>query len=78
MEANIVKKIAEITRRPVEEIRLERPLRELVHDSFGLVEMVVELQESYSIQVSQADFASVQTVRDLTRLISERLPESAN
>jgi acyl carrier protein len=67
-------KIAEITRRPREDVRSDRLLRELVQDSFSLVEMVIELQEEFSVQVSQSDFAGVVTVGDLMALFESRLP----
>jgi acyl carrier protein len=67
-------KIAEITRRPREDVRTERLLRELVQDSFSLVEMVIELQEEFAVQVSQSDFAGVVTVGDLMALFESRLP----
>jgi acyl carrier protein len=73
MEDEIIEKIAEITRHPVEDVRMDRPLRELVPDSFGLVEMAIELQEIYPIQVDQTVFATVHTVGDLTRLIVSRM-----
>ena len=66
-------KIAEITRRPREDVRSDRLLRELVQDSFSLVEMVIELQEEFSVQVSQSDFAGVVTVGDLMALFESRL-----
>lgn len=67
-------KIAEITRRPREDVRTDRLLRELVQDSFSLVEMVIELQEEFSVQVSQSDFSGVVTVGDLMALFESRLP----
>ena len=70
----ITTKIAQITRRSVDEIRSERSLRELVHDSFALVEMAVELQEEFGVQMSGEDFATIVTVKDLTSLISARMP----
>jgi acyl carrier protein len=69
----LVEKIAEITRRPSEDVRGDRPLRELVQDSFSLVEMVIELQETFSVQINQSDFARVVTVGDLITLFESRL-----
>ena len=73
----IIAKIAELVRRPVAEIHADRPLRELVHDSFMLVEMVVDLEDEFGVPMSQGDFAKVVTVRDLTELIDARLAAHA-
>jgi len=70
----ITTKLAQITRRSVDEIRSERSLRELVHDSFALVEMAVELQEEFGVHMTGEDFATIVTVNDLTSLISARMP----
>lgn len=69
----LAEKIAEITRRPKEDVRGDRLLRELVQDSFSLVEMVIELQETFSVQINQSDFASVVTVGDLITLFESRI-----
>jgi acyl carrier protein len=73
----ISSKLAELTRRDRSDIRAERTLRELVHDSFTLVEVMVDLQEEFGLQLSQEDFAGVVTVGDLTNLIDERVRRQA-
>ena len=66
-------KLAELTKRNVKDIGADKPLRELVHDSFALVEVMVDLQEEFGLQLSQEDFADVVTVGDLTALIESRV-----
>lgn len=73
----IIKKIAELTRRGEADVRHDRALRELVHDSFALVELVVGLQDEFNVQLSHKDFAHVVTVQDLTTLIGSRLSATA-
>ena len=73
----IIRKIAQLTRRPAHDIQPERALRELVHDSFALVEIVVELEEEFGVHLTHDDFAGIGTVHDLTQLISARMPAAA-
>ncbi|HWL85002.1 MAG TPA: acyl carrier protein [Polyangiaceae bacterium] len=73
----IFKKIAQLTRKPVDDIRADRTLRELVQDSFALVEMVVELEDEFGVHISQEDFVHVSTVGDLTTLIGDRMKAEA-
>jgi acyl carrier protein len=70
----ITHKIALLTRRPVADIRSDKELRQLVQDSFALVEMVVELEDEFGVHLSHEEFASVVTVNDLTSLIGRRIP----
>lgn len=69
----IIEKIAQLVRRPVDDVREDRQLRELVQDSFTLVEVVIDLEEEFGVHLTQADFAKIVTVRDLADLIGERL-----
>jgi acyl carrier protein len=70
----IIRKIAQMTRRSLDDVGQWRALRELVHDSFALVELVVELEEEFGVHFTQDDFAQVVTVSDLTQLIGARMP----
>jgi acyl carrier protein len=75
--SRITKKIAQLARRPVADVREDKELRELVQDSFALVEMVVDLEEEFGVHLTQEDFAKVITVRDLTDLIGGRMTAEA-
>jgi acyl carrier protein len=58
-------------------IRLDDELSSLVSSSFLLVELVIELQEEFSVRFDQADLNTVQTVADLVDLVSSRMaPQS--
>lgn len=73
----IIEKIAQLVRRPVDDVREDRQLRELVQDSFMLVEVVVDLEEEFGVHLTQDDFAKIVTVRDLVDLIDGRRAAAA-
>lgn len=73
----IVEKIAQLVRRPIGDIREDRQLRELVQDSFTLVEVVIDLEEEFGVHLSQDDFAKIVTVRDLVDFIGGRMAATA-
>ncbi|MDX1432026.1 MAG: acyl carrier protein [Gammaproteobacteria bacterium] len=51
-------------------------LTDLVAESFALVEVVIQLQESLGIRLMQEDLREVATVGDLVRVCASRLAES--
>jgi acyl carrier protein len=62
-------KISAILRVKPERLTDERPLAELVADSFSLVEMSVELQEEFAVRLPQGALNKVKTVGDLVQLV---------
>ena len=64
--------IGELLSIPVERIRPETPLDELVLDSFALVETAIELQEEFDVVFNQDDLKAVRTVGDLVALMQAR------
>lgn len=48
------------------------PARELVSDSIGLVELLVDVEEEFGVRLMQADLGSMSTVADLVTLIHDR------
>lgn len=64
--------IAEFLKRDVTTLGDELVLRDLVTDSFRLVELVMTLQERLDVIVNQIDLAPVRTVGDLATLFSAR------
>ncbi len=72
-EQDIKAKIAELLKVPEARVEGEAVLKELVTDSFLLVEMVIELQEVFDVRLVQDDLREVQTVTDLTTLFLSRL-----
>ncbi len=65
----VLKTMAGFLRQPVEKLSDDAVLTDLVAQSFLLVEIVIELQEEFSVRFGQEELKSVRTVGDLTRLI---------
>jgi len=72
-EQDIKAKVAELLKIPEERVEGEVVLKELITDSFLLVEMVIELQEVLGVRLVQDDLREVKTVSDLTTLFLSRL-----
>jgi acyl carrier protein len=53
-------------------VKPETNLRDLVPDSFALVEVVIDLQDRFGVAFNQTDFRGVMTVRDLEQLFLDR------
>ena len=66
-------KIAEVLNIPADRVSEETNLKDLVSDSFLLVEMAIELQEDFRVRFSQEDLKVVHTVQDLIALIEINL-----
>ena len=66
-------KIAEVLNISAERVSEETNLKDLVSDSFLLVEMAIELQEDFRVRFSQEDLKVVHTVQDLIALIEIKL-----
>jgi acyl carrier protein len=64
--------IAEFVKRDVSSLGDELVLRDLVMDSFRLVELVMVLQERLDVIVNQEDLGHVRTVGDLTAVFASR------
>ena len=63
---------------PVDSLAPATPLREVISDSFMLVEVSVDLQEEFDVILRQEDLAGVVTVADLTALLHSRLVAAAD
>lgn len=63
--AEFKKKISSFLKIPIEKVKDDAVLSDLVSDSFALVDMVVELQEEYSSRLTQENLKEVRTVADL-------------
>ena len=65
-------RIAEVLNISADRVSEETNLKDLVSDSFLLVEMAIELQEDFRVRFSQEDLKVVHTVQDLIALIETR------
>ncbi len=61
-----------LARKP-RELADEILLKNLVAESFALIETVIDLQEELGIRLLQEDLRDVETVGDLVRVCAERL-----
>jgi acyl carrier protein len=69
---DVQKKISEILNVPLESVQEDAALVDLVAESFVLIEMVIELQETFHIRLNQEDLESVTTVRKLLDVIESK------
>ena len=65
--------IAKFTRKPPAKVGDGVALMDLVQESFVLVEMVIDLQETFSVRFGQEDLSAVKTVGDLIDLVGRRV-----
>jgi acyl carrier protein len=54
---------------PAGGLTADTPLTRLAGDSFAMVELVIDLQEEFGVQVSQAEFAAVDTLGELVAVL---------
>jgi acyl carrier protein len=59
---------------PVNKVSDDKPLTELVADSFIFVELLLTLQEEFAVELSQEDLENVHVVSDLLHLLRRKLP----
>lgn len=72
----IKKKIATLTKLPIDSISDDKEISELVSDSFMLVELFLSIQEQFQIELDQEDLEHVNTVHQLLILIQEKLAQA--
>lgn len=72
----IKKKIATLTKLPIDSISDDKEIGELVSDSFMLVELFLSIQEQFQIELDQEDLEQVITVHQLLILIQEKLAQA--
>lgn len=65
--------IAKFVKKPAAKIGDGVALLDLVQESFVLVEMVIDLQETFSVRFGQEDLSAVKTVGDLIDLVERRV-----
>lgn len=65
-------KMSECLRVPVARLEDSAVMTNLVSDSFILVDMVIELQEEFDVQIMQEHLKQVVTVSDLIRTFDDQ------
>ena len=59
---------------PASRLNDQVELLSVVHGSFALVELVIELQEELDVHFGQSDMLNTETVGDFIRLFTQRMP----
>jgi acyl carrier protein len=70
-------KISEFLKVPLSRVQDEVPLVELVAESFMLIEMVIELQEAFSLRLNREELEEIKDVGQLLDLLQEKHSEFA-
>ena len=73
MQDEVVKVMAEVLSRRKDEIQPQMQLKELVEDSFDLVEMVMTLKDHFQVAVVATEFDQIKTVSDLTSYLEKKV-----
>ena len=69
---NIKNRIAEVLNISKDKFNDDTTLKDLVSDSFLLVEMAIELQEDFEVRLTQEDLKMIVTIGDLISLINDK------
>ena len=73
IDSNTIKeRISRSLHIPVAKLKDEALVKDIVTESFALVEMVIDLQEEFAIRLGQEDLKVIKTIGELTALIAER------
>jgi acyl carrier protein len=73
IDSNTIKdRISKSLHIPVAKLKDEALVKDIVTESFALVEMVIDLQEEFGIRLGQEDLKIIKTIGELTALIAER------
>ncbi|MFL5815620.1 MAG: acyl carrier protein [Bdellovibrionia bacterium] len=65
-------KIVEFLKIPAARVQEDSPLVDLVAESFMLIEMVIELQEAFSLRLNREELEEIKTVGQLLDLLQEK------
>lgn len=72
-EAKVKQALGNSLNRNPEELDDDTVLKDLVAESFALIEAVINIQEDLSIRLVQEDLRDVKTVGDLVSVCAQRL-----
>jgi acyl carrier protein len=65
----VIQRIAELVAVPVAVVSPQTPIRDLVRESFMLVELVIDLQEEYDTYFTQDELREIETIGQLIDLL---------
>lgn len=69
--------IEDVTKIPRQKIQEDSSLVDLVAESFVMVELMLAIQEDFSVTLTSNDLDSVKTIKELTTLIQVRVNEES-
>lgn len=72
----IIGKLAELIDLPTEEIKPISDIRALIDDSLAFVELIMELENTYDINITDTDIAHCRSVQDLIGVIQREHKEA--
>ena len=72
-EAKVKQALGNSLKRKPEDLGDDTVLKDLVAESFALIETVINLQEDLSIRLVQDDLRDVKTVGDLVKVCAQQL-----
>jgi acyl carrier protein len=75
VKEQVRKKVASFLNQPLDNVKDDAILTDLVPESFLLVELVIELQEEFDVRLMQEDLKDVKTVNDLGLVMTNKLKE---
>ena len=64
--------IARSLRVPLDDVRDDATIKDLVDDSFALIDLIIELQEELGVRLVQEDLRGVASVGDLCAVLQRR------
>jgi len=68
----VIQFIAGFLKQPLDKVRPEKDLTALIHESFVLIQMIVELQETMGVRLMQKDLQNVKTVSHLIEAVQAK------
>ena len=73
---SIKKRIGEILNVKMERLSDVTSLQDLVTDSFILIDMVIDLQNTFGVRLNQEDLIPVRSVGDLISVLQSKMPST--
>lgn len=73
MQTEVVKVMSEVLSKRPDQIKPDMGLKELVEDSFDLVEMVMTLKDHFQVAVVATEFDQIKTVADLITYLDKKV-----
>lgn len=77
MQTEVVKVMSEVLSKRPDQIQPAMTLKDLVEDSFDLVEMVMTLKDHFQVAVVATEFDQIKTVADLVTYLDKKVQARA-